>query len=185
MERRVETGHFATFRQWLLEEEREPATIEKYLREVELFATWMESQPVTKEQVVRWKAYLTTCGFQPGTVNGKLSALNKFFSFLGWSDCRTKYLRIQRRVFRNIDRELTKEEYLRLLETAQDGVGAAGLAYRGNLRHRDTGKRGEIHNCGNCSSWTDRNLVEGKDKDHPPAGETVPKAGKIRQKNRL
>ncbi len=127
MERRVETGHFATFRQWLLEEEREPATIEKYLREVELFATWMESQPVTKEQVARWKAYLTACGFQPGTVNGKLSALNKFFSFLGWSDCRTKYLRIQRRVFRNIDRELTKEEYLRLLGSAQ-GMGQERLA---------------------------------------------------------
>ena len=127
MERRVETGHFATFRQWLLEEEREPATIEKYLREVELFATWMESQPVTKEQVARWKAHLTSSGYQPGTVNGKLSALNKFFSFLGWSDCRVKYLRIQRRVFRNTDRELTKEEYLRLLETAQE-MGRERLA---------------------------------------------------------
>ena len=127
MERRIETAHFATFRQWLLEEEREPATIEKYLREVELFATWMESQPVTKEQVARWKAHLTSSGYQPGTVNGKLSALNKFFSFLGWSDCRIKYLRIQRRVFRNIDRELTKEEYHHLLETAQE-MGRERLA---------------------------------------------------------
>ena len=119
MERFIKKGHFAAFHQWLLEEEREPATIEKYLREVELFNVWMKGQSVTKEQVARWKTHLTTSGFQPGTVNGKLSALNKFFTFLGWSDCRVKYLRIQRRVFRNTDRELTKEEYIRLLGTAQ------------------------------------------------------------------
>ena len=75
---------------------------------------------MTKEQVARWKAHLTASGFQPGTVNGKLSALNKFFAFLGWSDCRVKYLKIQRRVFRNTDRELSREEYSRLVETAQN-----------------------------------------------------------------
>ncbi len=120
MKKRIQSSYFTAFRQWLLEEEREPATIEKYLREVESFATWMEDQPVTKEQVARWKAHLTASGFQPGTVNGKLSALNKFFAFLGWSDCRVKYLKIQRRVFRNTDRELSREEYSRLVETAQN-----------------------------------------------------------------
>ena len=120
MEKRIQSGHFPAFRQWLVEEEREPATIEKYLREIELFTAWAEGQPVTKEVVAKWKAHLTASGFQPGTVNGKLSALNKFFSFLGWPDCRVKYLKIQRRVFRNTDRELTKEEYLRLLETARN-----------------------------------------------------------------
>ncbi len=127
MEKRIQSGHFTAFHQWLVEEEREPATIEKYLREVELFTAWMDNQPVTKEQAARWKAHLMASGFQPGTVNGKLSALNKFFSFLGWSDCRIKYLRIQRRVFRNIDRELTKEEYHHLLETAQE-MGRERLA---------------------------------------------------------
>ena len=120
MKKRIQSSYFTAFRQWLLEEEREPATIEKYLREVESFATWMEDQPVTKEQVARWKAHLTASGFQPGTVNGKLSALNKFFAFLGWSDCRVKYLKIQRRVFRNTDRELSREEYSRLVEPAQN-----------------------------------------------------------------
>lgn len=120
MEKRIEKRQLVDFRQWLVEEEREPATIEKYLREVESFAAWIQGQPVTREQVARWKAHLTVSGYHPGTVNGKLSALNKFFSFLGWLDCRVKYLKIQRRVFRNIDRELTKEEYLRLLGTAQE-----------------------------------------------------------------
>ena len=127
MEKRIQSGHFAAFRQWLREEERESATIEKYLREIELFAVWVKGQPVTKEVVAKWKAHLTASGYHPGTVNGKLSALNKFFSFLGWSDCRVKYLKIQRRVFRNTDRELNREEYFRLLETAR-GLGRERLA---------------------------------------------------------
>ena len=119
MERKVGAGQLAAFRRWLLEEEREPATIEKYLREVRAFAAWLEGAPVTKEGATAWKARLTASGFQPGTVNGKLSALNKFFTFLGWSDCRVKYLKIQRRVFRSSERELSREEYTRLLETAR------------------------------------------------------------------
>ena len=119
MERKIGAGQLAAFRRWLLEEEREPATIEKYLREVRAFAAWLEGAPVTKDGATAWKARLTASGFQPGTVNGKLSALNKFFAFLGWSDCRVKYLKIQRRVFRSSERELSREEYARLLETAR------------------------------------------------------------------
>ncbi len=127
MERKIGAGHFERFRRWLLEEEREPATVEKYLREVRAFAAWLEGAPVTKEEATAWKAHLTASGFQPGTVNGKLSALNKFFAFLGWPDCRVKYLRLQRRVFRSSERELSREEYTRLLETAR-ALGRERLA---------------------------------------------------------
>ncbi|MCI8653439.1 MAG: tyrosine-type recombinase/integrase [Angelakisella sp.] len=117
MERRISSSHLAAFCQWLREEEREPATIEKYLREVRAFAAWLGDQAVTKEQAGRWKERLSGC-YQPGTVNGKLSALNRFFAFLGWEDCRVRYLKIQRRLFCSTQRELTREEYTRLLETA-------------------------------------------------------------------
>ena len=127
MERKIGAGQLAVFRQWLLEEEREPATIEKYLREVRAFAAWLGGAPVTKEGATAWKACLTASGFQSGTVNGKLSALNKFFAFLGWPDCRVKYLKIQRRVFRSSERELSREEYARLLETAR-ALGRERLA---------------------------------------------------------
>ena len=127
MERKIGAGQLAAFRRWLLEEEREPATIEKYLREVRAFAAWLGGAPVTKEGATAWKARLTASGFQPGTVNGKLSALNKFFAFLGWPDCRVKYLRLQRRVFRSSERELSREEYTRLLETAR-ALGRERLA---------------------------------------------------------
>ena len=119
MERKLEAADIAAFRQHLLEEEREPATIEKYLRDVRGFAAWIGREMVTKETVTRWKEQLATSGCQAVTVNGKISAVNKFFTFLGWMDCRVKYLRIQRRMFRNTERELTKDEYSRLVETAQ------------------------------------------------------------------
>lgn len=119
MERKIRSGYFEAFRQWLLAEEREPATIEKYLREVRSFAAWLDNDQVTKEQVTKWKEQLVLSGCQPATVNGKLAALNKFFTFLGWQNCRVKYLKIQRRVFRSRERELNREEYTRLLETAK------------------------------------------------------------------
>ena len=112
-------GQITAFRQHLLEEEREPATIEKYLRDVRGFAAWIGREMVTKEIVTRWKEQLALSGCKPVTINGKISAVNKFFTFLGWTDCRVKYLRIQRRMFRNTERELTKDEYSRLVETAQ------------------------------------------------------------------
>ncbi len=119
MERKLEAADITAFRQHLLEEEREPATIEKYLRDVRGFAAWIGREMVTKEIVTRWKEQLAASGCQAVTVNGKISAVNKFFTFLGWTDCRVKYLRIQRRMFRNTERELTKDEYSRLVETAQ------------------------------------------------------------------
>ena len=119
MERKLEAADIAAFRQHLLEEERETATIEKYLRDVSGFAAWIGEKPVTKETVTRWKEQLALSGCKPVTVNGKISAVNKFFAFLGWADCRVKYLKIQRRMFRNTERELTKDEYSRLVETAQ------------------------------------------------------------------
>ena len=121
------SGHILTmnqlvlFQQHLEGEERERSTIEKYMREVRLFQTWLTERPVTTKIVASWKNHLRTEGYKPETINSKLSALNKFFSFMGWSECRMKYLKIQRKLFRGTERELTKAEYIRLLETANSG----------------------------------------------------------------
>ena len=119
MSREITAAQIAAFRQHLLEDEREPTTIRKYLRNVSEFAAWLAGEPVSKELVIQWKDHLQRSGQQPVTVNGKLSALNRFFAFLGWSDCRVKHLRIQRRMFRSTARDLTREDYTRLVETAQ------------------------------------------------------------------
>lgn len=116
-----------SFQQQLAMEERELGTIEKYMREVKKFALWQGRRKVTKETVSEWKEQLRQSGYKPETVNGKLSAVNKFLSCMGWGECCVKYLKIQRRLFRSTGRELTKDEYTRLVETAQ-GLGKTRLA---------------------------------------------------------
>lgn len=119
MERKLTPTQISSFYQYLKEDEREPSTIQKYLQDVRSFAAWLGDQSVTKDTVTRWKEHLQKTGHQPVTVNGKLSALNKFFTFLGWSSCRVRYLKIQHCLFRSTEKELTREEYIKLLETAQ------------------------------------------------------------------
>ena len=120
-------GHLISFKQQLRSEEREQSTIEKYMRELKLLGAWLVERPVTAEIVSGWKNYLRTAGYKPETINGKLSAVNKFLSCMGWGECCVKYLKIQRRLFRSTGRELTKDEYTRLVETAQ-GLGKTRLA---------------------------------------------------------
>ena len=60
-------------------------------------------------------------GQSPVSVNAKLSALNGLFRFLGWEECRARLLRLQRRAFREESKELTREEYQRLLSAAREG----------------------------------------------------------------
>lgn len=116
----MDEAQIAAFKQHLIQAERGQGTIEKYLRDLRMFRIWLNGQEVTKEAVIAWKLHLLESGLRPETVNSKLSALNGFFAFLGWTDCRVHYLKIQRKLFRDKGRELTREEYMRLLEAAQD-----------------------------------------------------------------
>ena len=121
MEKRIITKeHIVSFGQFLQEDERSAATVEKYLREVRLFAAFLEDREVSKTSVAQWKANLLAKNYNPTTINGKLSAIDRFLSFMGWEDCRVKHLRLQRRLFRESNRELTKEKYGRLIATAEE-----------------------------------------------------------------
>lgn len=115
------------FSRYLREEERETATIDKYSRDVKDFFIWLKDREISRERIAEWKQHLRRVGRKPVTINGKLSALNKFLSFLGRNDCRTKYLKIQRRLFRSTEKQLSKQEYIRLLETAHS-LGRERLA---------------------------------------------------------
>lgn len=115
------------FAQNLRSEEREVGTIEKYMRNIQAFATWLGDRTVTKEMATAWKERLQTEGYQSRTINSMLSALNKFFAFARWPECRVKYLRVQRQLFRSTEKELTRDEYVRLLETA-DTLGKSRLS---------------------------------------------------------
>ena len=117
-ERRLTAAVLTRFRQELLRRERSAPTIEKYLHDVRTFAVWLDGRAATPEAVLAWKRELVD-QFKPGTVNGKLAAVNALFAFAGWPDCQARSLKVQRRAFRDNARELTKEEFYRLVATAE------------------------------------------------------------------
>ena len=127
MERRLTAERIAAFEQYLRTEERATGTIEKYLRDVRAFALWLKSREVTRETGTGWREHLLARGYAPVTINSMLAAVNALCRFAGWEDCRVRFLRIQRRMFRDSSRELTRAEYERLLDAAH-GLGRERLA---------------------------------------------------------
>ncbi len=120
MEKRyIKPKEIEKFRKHLQEEERAASTIEKYLHDLQQFVFWLGKREVSKETVVCWKAELCRRGRAAVTVNGALASLHSFFRFMGWEDYRVKYLKRQRQLFRDGSRDLSKEEYHRLLEGAE------------------------------------------------------------------
>lgn len=118
-ERIITKENLKDYIMYLRTEERSTGTVENYLRHTRLFVCWAAGHPVTKEMTAAWKESLLEDGYAPVSVNAMLAALNGFLGFLGWNDCRVKFLKIQRRLFRSPDRELTRQEYDRLISTAR------------------------------------------------------------------
>ncbi len=108
------------FEQYLMEEEKSKGTIENYIRSVHMFIKWIGvKEHISRQAVIEWKNYLQTKGYCTVTVNAKIAALNQFLSFMGRNDCRVKLLKVQHRVFRDHSKELNKNEYKKLIDTAE------------------------------------------------------------------
>ena len=111
---------FNQFEDYLRHDEREESTIEAYLRSLTRFAEWADGRAVTKELAMEWKAALSEAGYRPISVNAMLAAVNKFFTCMGREDCKVKYLKLQRQMFRKSEKYLSKEEYQRLVQAAHE-----------------------------------------------------------------
>ena len=107
------------FKQHLLEEERSAATVEKYLRDTAAFVVFLAEREATKEIVIAYKQKLIEDGYAVRSINSMLASINSLFSFLDWYDCKVKTIKLQRQIFCSEDQELTKAEYIRLINAAQ------------------------------------------------------------------
>ena len=105
------------FRNQLTEEEKSPLTIEKYSRDVSIFLNWCQGKLLSKNTVLQYKQELMN-HYAATTVNSVLSSLNSFFIRNNLEHLKTKNIRLQNRTFFDQCKELTKEEYERLLSTA-------------------------------------------------------------------
>ncbi|MBQ3038114.1 MAG: tyrosine-type recombinase/integrase [Clostridia bacterium] len=106
------------FKRHLIEEERTQTTIEKYVRDISFFYKWCRNNEITKTIVLEYKQVLCQ-KYAPTSVNSIISSINSFFEFAGWHELKIKTLKIQKQIFLNKDKELTKQEYERLLNAAR------------------------------------------------------------------
>ncbi len=107
------------FANYLSREEKSAATQEKYLRDVKLFCEYAEGNEITKELMIAWKKALVGQGYAVRSINSMLASVNCLLEFLGLCACKAKNIRMQRQTYCAEDKELTKAEYLRLLEASK------------------------------------------------------------------
>ena len=105
------------FKDFLINEEKASATLEKYMRDIKAFYRWVSGSELDKRKVLDYKEYLIG-KFAPASVNSVLSSLNSFFEFNNWHEMKVKMLKIQKQIFAQKDKELSKSEYERLLDAA-------------------------------------------------------------------
>ena len=117
--RTVTKENIKKFEEYLYAEERSCSTIEKYIRDVRFFRGMLQGGNVDKTALVKYKK--EQCErYAVKSVNSMLSSVNAFFVFMGWHDLKVKTLKIQRRIFSDKSKELSKAEYERLLVAAKN-----------------------------------------------------------------
>lgn len=119
MERILAYEQIHLFEKSLQEAEKSPITIEKYMRDVYKFMRFMEGKKVTKELVIAYKQKLVESKYAVTSINSMLASINAFLKFLEWPELQVKGIRIQKQIYCAEEKELTKNEYQRLLEAAK------------------------------------------------------------------
>ena len=109
----------AAFAVYLKNEEKSENTIEKYIRDVKAFVTYAGDAEITKEAVIAYKNKLLTNNYAARSVNSMLASINSLFQFLGWPDLKVKSIKLQRQIYCPEEKELTKAEYMCLINTAK------------------------------------------------------------------
>ena len=103
---------------YLQEQERSPHTISKYAHDLGTLLAYLDGAQITKTALIEWKEQLAAV-LAPASVNSMLVAVNGFLQFCGWPELRVKLLKIQKAVFADEEKELSRAEYERLVNAAK------------------------------------------------------------------
>ena len=106
------------FEAYLKEEERSAATIEKYMRDVRLFVSFVRDSEIDKQRVLDYKSKLGA-EYAVSSANSMIAAMNCFLRFCGWCELCVKQFKMQREAYCSEEKELTRAEYIRLLDAAK------------------------------------------------------------------
>lgn len=116
--RKITINIVEEFKRYLICEEKSDATIEKYIRDISAFMEWLGDEELNKNIVLEYKNFLIN-NYAPASVNSMLSSINCFFEHFEWYELRVRSLKIQKQIFSDKSKELTKAEYERLLKAAK------------------------------------------------------------------
>lgn len=109
----------AAFAVYLKSEEKSENTIEKYIRDARAFATYVGDAEITKESIISYKNNLLSENYSARSINSMVASINSLLTFLGWADLKVKSIKLQRQIYCPEEKELTKAEYMRLINTAK------------------------------------------------------------------
>lgn len=119
MSRTIRNSMIGDFESYLRSDEKSDNTIEKYLRDVRAFTVFAEAREISKTVVLEFKASLVE-NYEITSANSMIAAVNAFLRFMGWMDCCIKQFKVQKKAFCSEEKELTKAEYIRLVNTAKE-----------------------------------------------------------------
>ena len=117
MKRILDPKKIQEFEFYLKDEERSAATIEKYMRDVRAFASYIGETKIEKQAILDYKSKLGEA-YAVASANSMIAAMNCFLCFCGWHDLCVKQFKMQRQVYCSEDKELTRAEYIRLINAA-------------------------------------------------------------------
>ncbi len=117
--RTITIARLKLFRQFLLDDEKSEATIEKYMRDMKHFLDFAGDQHVDKALSLSYKIELEK-KYALVSANSMIASLNTFFRFCGWHECCIKQFKVQKKTFCSEEKELTKDEYIQLVKTAEN-----------------------------------------------------------------
>lgn len=117
MKKKLSLEIIKKYKQYLIEEERSQATIMKYMRDIHVFYDFLEDKTINKEIVVAFKQSLED-KYKTSSSNSMLVAVNGILEYMGLSVCKVKLHKVQKKLFNEEKAELTKAEYIRLVDTA-------------------------------------------------------------------
>ena len=113
----ITEADISAFRLALRSAERSAGTVAQYGRAVSGLAVWLDGRGVSQELLNDWKGELAS-RYSARTVNAMLAAVNCFCKFAG-TPFRLRFLKVQRAMFRDAARDLTRADYERLLDAAE------------------------------------------------------------------
>jgi len=127
MRKKCRKGSLEDYRAYLKSRDMKPNTVEKYIRDIRKFLVFIQNDKLDHDAVVRYREYLLS-RYKDTSTNSMLVALNGYLKYIGKKECRISLLKIQRQFFVDESRELTREEYNRLVKQA-DKEGNQRLSY--------------------------------------------------------